>query len=1354
VKKYLSGILAATLIITSTVSAFADKASGIKDVEVQQAKTEVVIDVPEYSVAVWLPDIWRGDDFPYKVTIKSNSDKSEYYTIKTYCGPKEYPAIDVAVSAGKSVVREDSIKGLLKGRHMIKIEVLSSDGNVVGSYSHTARILPPVVDAYLEPFTRAMGLAGALAVSEANHVAQLGTHRLEFTWEVGEAEKGKYTKLFAKDLEDAKKTGNKIVALVDYNNRVHNGGRTFNAGVDTKDNIDAFAKYTTFIQDTYKKGYPIEYFEIWNEPNGTWVPRNTTDYTYTSEITKRELMKLDKREKTATGSVAEGDFAFVDETLEAGLYPNMDAVANHPYIRPTLVDVGYHNAIANMTKTITKYGGWKEQIITEIGWATHTAGVTVDQQAIELVKQVVVADYYDIAINQYFRSSDNNFYDYSADGVESNFGVFFKPVENDFKPSAYTISYLNNRTVGAVYCGRLLFDNEDIEASVYARDGELFVIMWSKGEETEVTFEGETLTAADMNGNPLGSGSTFTIGEKPVYLTGISRKHISESLPGNVQKYLDLYVDTCFEGDEDKKGVNEARELIYSTVELAESFKNKTTLPTEEEALSAMREHYSVNKKLIDMYASGELEIGKEALNSLLYVNQWSGNIYASIYMIAVDKGSLNNYDFGGLKKLEEAQKAISDRAGENTLSYSDAILIYAEKFADKVKGVQNKKEYNPLKYGVLKAWDEMTAQLSETVINFSAVEPIGYDNVILQLPSSECEIEIGAAVTINASLYNYRNKKAVEGFVKLVAPDGDIVSQSDSFTLKAGSSMKIPLDVIVTNIQEGTYNLVLVENGEEIVVRKANIKGEKIFDVKIENIDTDFDRIDSVKVKFADLKGRSFSGNITLEPVCNWTLESNEAKQVEVTANGTQEFEWKVTSKESAAYHAYPFHIVVKNDVGETVVDEIQMLSFTVINKTDKELMPSEFNGDISFFYDAYPVYADTPEDPQKEEMWHDGEYYTRMLSKWGPDALYLAFDVFDWYHENAQVGAAIWNGDSIQLGIDPLNNNGGEDTYYMPDDYEYGLALTDSGVKTYAWQDATLLPGDRDSSWANAVRNHGLGMTRYFMRIPKEALVGLGLSRGTTFGFDVCYNNSNVGARSNYVQFTPGVADGKKPYLYWDFTLIEDDCKIENTNIVIPEKIEASAEKGTENKSKFKDIQGHWAEDAINLATRRGYVSGRTDTIFDPNKNVTRCEMAVMLTNVSGGKIEPEGHIYEDVWRGLWHASAVNGALVAGFIPDGMADNYFNPEKNTTREETFAMIDAFYKHLMPGDVEITKSIDSFSDASEVSAIYKDAVERMYSLGIVTGTDKNTLNPQDAVTRAEAVSLLIRVMEKAEEAK
>jgi hypothetical protein len=194
--------------------------------------------------------------------------------------------------------------------------------------------------------------------------------------------------------------------------------------------------------------------------------------------------------------------------------------------------------------------------------------------------------------------------------VESNFGVFFKPVENDFKPSAYSISYLNNRTIGAVYCGRLLFDNADIEASVYARDGELFVIIWSKGEETEVTFEGETLTAADMNGNPLGSGSTFTIGEKPIYLTGISRKHITESLPKNIQKYLDLYVDTCFEGDEGKKGVSEATELIYSTVELAENFNNKTTLPTEEEALNAMREHYSVNKKLIDIELVVVLSIG------------------------------------------------------------------------------------------------------------------------------------------------------------------------------------------------------------------------------------------------------------------------------------------------------------------------------------------------------------------------------------------------------------------------------------------------------------------------------------------------------------------------------------------------------------------------------------------------------------------------------------------------------------------------------------------------------------------------------------------------------------------------
>ena len=1358
-KKCILSILLILSMLNPGNFVFAENASGLKDVESVAGKEDIVIETPELAFVWCVPDVWRYDDFPYSVSIHSGSKKTEYYTVRAFCGDKRFDDIEIAVPSGTTIKRDGKMSGLLRGKHIIKIEVVSSDGSIVDSFNKTVHILPPLVDSFLAPYTRRIGMAGALAVSESDDVAQLTTQRLEFTWAFSEQEKGKYNIMFGPDMEEAKRRGNQIVALLDYNNPIYSGDPSINRGTDTKENIDAFAKYATAVQNTYKDGYPIEYFEIWNEPNGMWHPRNTTDYAYLAEVSKRELMKLNPREKTGIGVVAMADYSFVEETLLAGLYPNMDAAVNHPYIQPTKVDIGYHNVLSNMTKVLTRHGGWKEQIITEVGWATHTAGVSVEQAAIELAKQVPVADYYDIPINQYFRNSnDFNWNGYTVDGIEANFGVFYHPNDSEFKPSAYSISQLNNMTIGAVFCGKLEFDDKNIEAYLYARDGKLFTMIWSKGNETEVSFDGENLTAVDMNGNYIGSGSKFKIAEAPIYISGLSRKNLTKNIAPAIRAYLDLYIDTTFEDDLNKKGFDKAKEVLYKTVDMAEEFYKKSSLPTEEEALEGFRNHIAVNKTLIDMYASGELEVSKQTLNGLLYINQWGANVWSAVYMLAVNPNNFGDYQLQGDAEIEKTHNIMKERAGENTLSWSDSILIYAEKFAEKANGVQSEKKSNPMKYGAVKAWDEMAVLLAKTAGEFALAEPIGYDNVIMQLPSTQCVVEIGAESAIDVSLYNYREKETVSGYIELADPDGEVIAKTDSFSLKAGESAKYTINTILTTLKEGDYMLRLVENGEVIIERKANLKGDIVFEATLENAESVFDKLKTVKVSFTELKGRSFKGAITVNPLCDWILENAVDNEVSVSGNGTQTFEWNIASKESKRYHAYPFEIIVKNEKGEEVIHETQMLNFLVIKDATEEMDVEDFDGDITFFEDAYPVYAETPENPLEREQWHDGDYYTRMLAKWSNEALYLQFDVFDWQHENAQVGAMIWNGDSIQLGIDPLNNDGGEDTFYQSDDFEFGIAFTDSGVKNYAWQDAvTNVASEKPSEWGQVILNREIGMTRYFYKIPKSAISNLVLSEGTEFGFNTCYNNSNLGARANYVQFTPGVADGKKPYLYWDFTLIKDDMKINDTaEAVIEEKIEANNERGFGNVERelFNDIKKHWAKPQIELAARRGYVSGKGDRVFSPDTYVTRCEMAVMFTGVTGGRAEPQGHIYKDVWGGLWHASSVNGALIAGFIPDGMADEYFYPEKNTTREETFAMMDRLYTHLVSDGGEITKSIDNFADASEISENYKDAVERMYNLGIVSGTDENMLLPQNSVTRAEAVSLLMRIMAKVEEAK
>lgn len=52
----------------------------------------------------------------------------------------------------------------------------------------------------------------------------------------------------------------------------------------------------------------------------------------------------------------------------------------------------------------------------------------------------------------------------------------------------------------------------------------------------------------------------------------------------------------------------------------------------------------------------------------------------------------------------------------------------------------------------------------------------------------------------------------------------------------------------------------------------------------------------------------------------------------------------------------------------------------------------------------------------------------------------------------------------------------------------------------------------------------------------------------------------------------------------------------------------------------SKFSDVNGHWAEKAINKAASAGWISGYNDGTFRPNNNITRAEAIAIINRILG--------------------------------------------------------------------------------------------------------------------------------------
>jgi tripartite motif-containing protein 71 len=172
------------------------------------------------------------------------------------------------------------------------------------------------------------------------------------------------------------------------------------------------------------------------------------------------------------------------------------------------------------------------------------------------------------------------------------------------------------------------------------------------------------------------------------------------------------------------------------------------------------------------------------------------------------------------------------------------------------------------------------------------------------------------------------------------------------------------------------------------------------------------------------------------------------------------------------------------------------------------------------------------------------------------------------------------------------------------------------------------------------------------------------------------------------------------------------------------------------------LSDISGHWAEANIKQAVGSGIVSGYQDGTFKPNQTVTRAEFAVMLMNA----LKPQGEGAELTFTdkakiGAWAQNAVAQAVQAGII-SGYEDGSFRPDAEITRPEMAAMI----AKALSQSVEATTAT-GFADDKDIPAWAKSAVAAMKQLGIIEGKGANEFAPADKTTRAEAVTVLLKML-------
>ncbi|MBE6930140.1 MAG: S-layer homology domain-containing protein, partial [Ruminococcaceae bacterium] len=162
------------------------------------------------------------------------------------------------------------------------------------------------------------------------------------------------------------------------------------------------------------------------------------------------------------------------------------------------------------------------------------------------------------------------------------------------------------------------------------------------------------------------------------------------------------------------------------------------------------------------------------------------------------------------------------------------------------------------------------------------------------------------------------------------------------------------------------------------------------------------------------------------------------------------------------------------------------------------------------------------------------------------------------------------------------------------------------------------------------------------------------------------------------------------------------------------------------------------------LNLTDHFAYIIGYTDGTVQPEKNITRAEVATiffrLLTERSRTNFWSQINSYSDVKETDWFNNAVSTLSNAGIIT-GYNDGTFKPNAPITRAE-FATIAARFSDV------VYKGSHSFVDvpASHWANRYIALAEY---LGWITGYPDSTFRPDRDITRAEAMTLINRVLER-----
>jgi hypothetical protein len=173
-----------------------------------------------------------------------------------------------------------------------------------------------------------------------------------------------------------------------------------------------------------------------------------------------------------------------------------------------------------------------------------------------------------------------------------------------------------------------------------------------------------------------------------------------------------------------------------------------------------------------------------------------------------------------------------------------------------------------------------------------------------------------------------------------------------------------------------------------------------------------------------------------------------------------------------------------------------------------------------------------------------------------------------------------------------------------------------------------------------------------------------------------------------------------------------------------------------------KFPDVPGHWARTSIGKLTSLGIISGMPDGTFQPEKATSADEYIAMVVRSLGYKLEQEGSYWAQVY--------IDKAIEDNIIDQDEIKDYKSPLVRELAAKIMVKAAMLFE-TAPNSNIYNYIRGQIKDYPNISNQRKQYVLQAYAMGLFGGDPQGNFNPGNNLTRGEASTIVIRLLDQEE---